>query len=251
MNRTARRIIEGAAGIVLVSALAACGGGSDSDGDGGDDAASAKAADDFAKQSAEEIQKAAVADMKELDSMTMSGELTQGSGTLGLELSLNTDGECKGTITVGDGSAELINVGKNSYLKADEAFWVATGGSEEQGKAVVELLDGKWAIIPADGGFGQICDLDSLLSGFDAKNSESPTVGDVTEVDGQEAVEVSSTKDGGTVSALVATGEKHYILKIGQEGGSEPGSFTFSDFDADFEVEAPAKDETVDLSQAG
>ena len=236
MNRTSRRIVEGTVGIALVSALTACGGGSDSD---------------FAGLSAEKIQTAAIADMKDLDSMKMSGQIAQGTGELGLELSLNTDGECTGTITVGDGSADLINVGDSSYLKGDAAFWAATGGSEEQGKAVVALLGDKWAIIPADGGFGGVCDLDGLLSGFEDTNAKDVTVGDVSEVDGQKAVEVSSTKDGGTVSALVATGDKHYILKISQEGGSDVGSFTFSDFDADFDVQAPGADEVVDLSKAG
>ena len=239
MNRTTRTILEGTVGLVLVSAVAACGGGS------------SKAADDFAASSAEEIQTAAIADMKELDSMKMTGRIAQGTGELGLELSLNTDGECTGTISIGDGSADLINLDGNSYLKGDEAFWTATGGSEEQGKAVVALLGDKWAIVPSDGGFGGVCDLDSLLSGFEDTNAKDVTVGDVSEVDGQQAVEVSSTKDGGTISALVATGAKHYILKIGQEGGSDVGSFTFSDFDADFDVEAPGADEVVDLSKAG
>ncbi|MGD9958631.1 hypothetical protein [Nocardioides sp.] len=247
MNSTARTFLGGAVGVVVLAALGACGGGDSSEDSSGDAASEA-----FAKKSAKDIQDAALADMKSLDSVTMTGELTQGEGTLGLDLTLNTDGECEGSITIGEGSADLINVGDSSYLKGDEAFWAGTAGAE-QGKSVVALLGDKWALIPAEGGFGEVCDLDQLLDGFgdEPTDGEEPVVGDVTEVDGEEAVEVTRDKDGAKVVALVATGDKHYILKIAQEGGDEPGSFTFSDFNEDLDVEAPADDEVVDLAQAG
>ena len=70
-------------------------------------------------------------------------------------------------------------------------------------------------------------------------------MGDETTVDGENAVEVI-TKDGEeTTTALVATEGEHYILKVTNEGGDEPGSFTLGGFDEPVDAEAP--DDAVEL----
>ena len=55
-------------------------------------------------------------------------------------------------------------------------------------------------------------------------------MGDETTVDGENAVEVITTEDEETTTALVATEGEHYILKVTNEGGDEPGSFTLGEF---------------------
>ncbi len=234
MNGSVRRIVGAVAGVAAVATLAGCGGGNN-----------------FAEQPAADIQKAAVADMKALDSVTMEGKLTQGDTELGLELSLNTDGDCTGSLTQGDGTAQLVSTGGKSYLKGDEAFWTGTAGGADQGKAILAVLGDKWALFPqSTGGFAEICDLDQLLSSLGDGKSKL-TKGDVSDVDGEEVVAVTSKADDGDTVAKVATGDKHYILEISKDGGTDSGSFSFSKFDEPVDVQAPAEDQVVDLTQAG
>ncbi len=138
-------------------ALAACG----SDGDGGDGGESP--GNDFADGSVEEIKDAAIADMKALESMTMDGSLTQEGGELELTLSMDTDGNCLGTITQAGGTAEFIGADGVFFLKGDETFW---RGNTDPAKAdaVVKLVAGKWVNLGTDGGgFSELCDLDSFI----------------------------------------------------------------------------------------
>ena len=216
--------------VVGMATLTGCGGG-------------------FADESVESIKKAAISDMKSLESVRLSGSIEQADSELGLDVQLNKSGECEGTIEQDGGTAEFVSVDGSSYLKADETFWVNSTGSEESAQQVLGLLGDKWALMPPDdGGFTEICDLDELLSEIDDDGKDEEKKGEETDVDGQDAIEITSEdEDGGTTKAYVATDEPHYILKLEKEGGEEPGSFTFSDFDEKLDIEAPAEDEVVDL----
>jgi hypothetical protein len=197
-----------------------------------------------------------MSDMKSLDSVRLSGSIEQDGGELALDLQLNKSGECEGTMEQDGGTAEIVSVDGSSYLKADETFWVNSTGSEESAQQVLDLLGDKWALMPPDeGGVSALCDLDEILSEIDEDDEEKGEAkkGEETDVDGEGAIELTSeTEDGGTTTAYVATDDPHYILKLEQKGGDEPGSFTFSDFDEELEVEAPAEEDVVDLqAQAG
>jgi hypothetical protein len=209
--------------------------------------------DDFADSSVEDIQKAAVADMKDASSLKMSGSFTNGEQEQTLDVSMNTEGECTGTLEVGGGSAEFISLADAAYLKGDQDFWEATTGDPNQAAAVMALVGDKWAKVPGGGeGFGDACDLESLLDGLEEEDGEAKAEkGEETEVDGQEAIELVSEEDGETTTALVSLEDPHYILSVEVTGGDEPGSFTFSEFDEEIDLAAPAEDEVVDLSQQG
>jgi hypothetical protein len=235
MTSTTIRLLTGSVSVLALTTLSACGGG-----------------DDFATQSATAIRKAAIADMKTVDSLTLTGKLAQGASTVALDLSMNTDGDCTGNLALANGKADIISADGKSYLKGDAEFWAASAGGKDQASAIMSVLGDKWAVFPTDkSGFGEFCDLDNLLQGFeDDKSSGKATVGKVSKVDGKETVEVSSKQDGQTTVALVATGDKHYILKLSAKDGDSPGSFTFSDFNKKIDVTAPGADEILDLSQA-
>jgi hypothetical protein len=47
----------------------------------------------------------------------------------------------------------------------------------------------------------------------------------------------------------VLTDDPHYLVKVERSGGESTGQIEFGDFDEEFEVEAPAEDEVVDLNQ--
>ena len=240
------------AGGLLLGSTACGGGGDDGKKDSGSDAVDQKAIDEFAAQSATEIKDQVVADMKELDSLTMSAKITSNGEDIQLDLSMDTTGQCEGSMQLQGGTADLLSVDGDVYIKGDEAFWTATAG--EQAETVLAVLDDRWAKQAGTGGFGSFCDLDSLLSSFeddegsDAEEAKDPTVGDVVEYDGQQALQLVTEQDSGTTTVWVAAEGAHYILRMENVGETEPGTITMTDFNEPLEVEAPAEDDYIDLS---
>ncbi|MFP5320520.1 MAG: hypothetical protein ACLGIC_01590 [Acidimicrobiia bacterium] len=214
---------------------------------GGDDASG------FADQPAADIVAAAEADMRAVTSLRMTGDLVVDGEDLAIDLALDTEGDCQGTLTQGGATAEISSVGGTSYLRPDAAFWETFAG--EGASAIVELVGDRWVVVPGDDGdFSEFCDLDQLLEeiGSDDDAEEEPVVEGTEDVDGQEAVRISSTTDeGDPVTAWVATSEPHVILRIEVTEGDEPGTITFSEFDEELEIEAPPEDEVVDLAELG
>ncbi len=133
-----------------------------------------------------------------------------------------------------------------------EAFWQQVAGPAAD--QITEAAGDKWVAFPGDEAddFAEICDLDQLLEQFNTSDTEEEKV-EVTgteEVEGQEAVVVESTSDeGDPVKAWVAAEDPHHILQIEVDTGGKPGSLTFSDFDADLDLEAPAAEDVFDLNE--
>ncbi len=198
----------------------------------------------FADEKAADIIKAASTDMSKLESVHLSADFTSEDSTVGLDLSLNTDGNCTGTVSIGEGSAEVLSLDGQSWFKADDAFWREQAG--EQADQILSLIGDKW-VVDTSGQFASFCDLDGLLDDFgDPKDVADATTDGTEDVDGDEAVRIVGTEDGSETTAFVAVDEPHYILKI-LVTGDEAGEATFSDFDEDIEVEAPAEEDTITL----
>jgi len=230
----------GAIGALAV--LAACGGGGDS-GDGGDS--------EFAKESASSIEQASIEDMKALDAVHMEGSVTQQGSEIGLDLSLTTDGDCSGTISRGDsGSAEVVTLDGTSWFKPDEEFWKAQAGAAAE--QIISAVGDNWVQLPeGDQSFASFCDLDQLLDQIDTDQDKPSERGETEEVDGQEAIKLTrdDEQSGGTITVWVAVDDPHHILKVEQGGGDSPGSFTFSEFDADAAIEAPGEGEVITVEE--
>jgi hypothetical protein len=65
-------------------------------------------------------------------------------------------------------------------------------------------------------------------------------------VGGTEAVQVRGTsRKGESVSAWVATGSPHHVLRLEVTDGSSPGTLTFSEFDVPLDITAPAPSEVA------
>jgi hypothetical protein len=47
----------------------------------------------------------------------------------------------------------------------------------------------------------------------------------------------------------IAVDDPHHILEMEVTQGEEPGTITFSSFDEELDVQAPADDEVIDLDQ--
>ena len=225
---------------LLAASLAACG----SDGDGDDK-------DGFTDQNVDKIEEQVLADMREAKSMTMSGHVTSEGNKTTLDLSSDTDGNCTGSISMGEGTADFIRTSDATFLKGDEAFWRSTAG--DNADDVLSVVGSKWAKLPAgDNQFAEFCDLDNFLDELEDDEDEDDKAKKLgeTEVDGENALEITFEDDGDLTHVWVATEGKHYILKLSNEG-DEPGEFTFSNYDKRVDAQAPADTEYVDLSQAG
>src|SRR3954452_4616432 len=102
---TSSRIRAVATLSVLVLA-AGCGGK-----DGGDSA--------FAKQSGDKVAAAAKSDMKSLDQVKFSGEITSDSEKVTLDIQADSNGDCTGSIGLGGGSAEILAKDGTNWFKPD------------------------------------------------------------------------------------------------------------------------------------
>lgn len=247
---TAKRGLAVATIAVLALGVTSCGGDGGSDSTTTDEAAGAN--EDFVAMSAEEIKDEVIADMKALTSMTMNANFTTDGETVEFDLSMDTDGNCTGSMSVGGGTAEILSVGGASYLKGDTAFWDASGG-DGQGAMMEEMVGDRWAKMPAGaGGFESFCDLDTLLEDFDVDSTDTTIVkGEEGEVDGVPALQLTSDEDGGTTTMWVASsGDDHFILKI-ERSGDEAGDITMTDFNEPVEVTEPSEDDVIDLASLG
>jgi hypothetical protein len=236
---TSSRIRAVAALSVLVLA-AGCGGsdGKDDEDGGGSD---------FAKQSGDKIADDAKADMLDLDAAKFSGEITSGGDTITLDLQASSAGDCTGTIGIGGGSAEILAKDGTNWFKPDEEFWRTNGG--ESADAIIAAVGDKW-VVDTDSNFSQFCDLDAFFDNLfkDDKDSTGYKVTGTDEVDGEEVVKVEQKDDEGTSVGYVLVDGDHYLVKLERTEGDEPGHIDFSDFNEEFDVEAPADDEVIDLS---
>ncbi|WP_165988227.1 hypothetical protein [Streptomyces sp. YIM 98790] len=224
-----KALITAAATALLLTGTAACGS------DGG-------ALDGLA---AEEVAEKAQESMKNLDSLTMKGEITQEEGLMKLDVSLTTDGECSGTVAIDDQEMEFIQVGDYSYMKASDAFWDAQGAD---GAAMNDLVAGRWMRTSGDSGFGDICALEDLLDSMnDDSGDEKMEVTDGGKVNGRSTVKLTVTEDDETTDVYVANSDDAYIVRVMQEGGDEPGQIDLGDFNKKFTFSAPAEDDYVDM----
>ena len=218
----------------IAAALTGCG-----DDDGGDSSA-------FAEESATDIVEAAKTAMGELESVHLEGEITTDGSTITMDLSPSTSGNCEGSVSIDGGGLEVLQVDGDSWFKADAAFWQQQ--APDQADQIIAAVGDKW-VIDAEGQFTSFCDLQSFLDEIIEDDDDSDTFekDGTDEVDGEEAVKIT----GDDSTAYIATDEPHYILKLEGSGEEDEGAMTFSAFDEEIDVEAPAEDDTIDLAQLG
>jgi hypothetical protein len=229
------RIGLAAAGISALAVLTACGG------------------NDFADESADTIVKAAKDDMGGLKAVKVAGELTSDGQAISIDLQVDSDGDCTGSLGIGDGTAELLGVGGDTWMKPDEAFWRSFAG--DSADQVIGIVGDKWVVVPeGEDSITQFCDVDDLLDQMlkDDEDDSTYTKKGTDTVDGDDVVKVDNEdpKDG-TSTGYVLVDDPHYLVKIEKTSGDDTGNVTFSAFDEEFEVTAPAEDEQVDLSNLG
>ena len=204
---------------------------------------------DFAELSGTEIAEAAKADMEELEQVKYSGEISTGDSSVALDIQASSAGDCTGTIGLGEGTAEVLAKDGDNWFRPDEAFWRAQ--APDQADAIIAAVGDKW-VLDTDANFAQFCDLETFFDSIfldDSGTEAEYKVKGTEEIDGEEVVEVERTDEDGPSSGYVLIEGKHYLLKLERTDGDDAGTVEFSEFNEEFDVEAPAEDEVVDLSQ--
>jgi hypothetical protein len=219
------------AGLGALAALTACGG------------------NDFADESADEIAKAAKADMGDLKAVKVSGQVTSSGQEISLDLQSSSDGDCTGSIGIGEGSADLLGVGGSMWMRPDESFWRTFGG--DSADQMLAIVGDKWVVVPDDEeSFHGFCDVDDLLDQLlkDEGDGSTYSKNGTDTVDGDDVVKIDNEDpDDGTSTGYVLVEDPHYLVQVEKTDGDDTGSVTFSAFDEEFEVSEPAEDEVVDL----
>lgn len=228
--------------VPLVLLLSACGGGDDSVGHAGTKRA-------FADQSPTAIKKAALAAMKDLKSVRMTGTTGTGDQPVTIDIVMDAAGDCRGSISIGIASSDLLAADGHAWLKPDTAFWMNQLGRDYDSFVA---LKGKWVEIPDNGsGFSGFCDLEGLVSGLaETKGSAKVSVQEGT-VDGEHVVRLTSHRKGQTLTTLIAADEPHHLLQLDSttEAGGTLLNLVFAHFDEPLKVKAPAPGDATQAPQ--
>ena len=179
--------------------------------------------------------------------MKFTGEITSDGDTVSLEIQASSAGDCTGTIGIGDGTAEVLAKDGTNWFRPDEAFWRANAA--DSADAIIAAVGDKW-VLDTSANFAQFCDLDAFFDNVfkdEGDGGSYKTTGTET-IDGEDVVKVEQSDDEGTATGYVLIDGKHYLVKIERTEGDGPGKIEFSDFNEEFDVEAPADDEVIDLN---
>jgi hypothetical protein len=153
-----------------------------------------------------------------------------------------------GSINSG-GKLQLESIGGETYLKAEDAFWKSTLGTEAN--AAIALINGRWLKVdPHDSNFGSFDSFADKKAFISQLLSPAGTVtkGGTSKINGVNVVAlVDSSKDGGTLYIDTATGRPVQIVPSGVT--TDTGSINFSYEDPGAAPTAPAAGEVLDSAK--
>jgi hypothetical protein len=223
-------------------AVAGCGDSAGDGGDGGDGGG------DFAEQSAEKISEAAKDAMGDLEAVTIDGTLSAEGREIDIAMSIGAGGDCTGSFSTQGGSAEILGVDGTVWFKPDAAFWELFAGPELAPQIIAAAGDNWVTLAEDDTSFKPFCDIEEFLGELVDDDDADYTKGELKEIGGEETIEIISDRpEKGASSGYVRTEGEHYLVSIVKEEGEDPGEVTFSGFDEQPDVEAPADDEQIAL----
>ena len=221
----ARRL---AVALLVVLAVAGCGGGTKSNGE--------------AKKTAEQVvadaQKAAVG----ATIVHVVGQGTDNGSPLKIDLWVG-NAKGKGHLEESGVGFDIVRVGDVVYIKGGSAFLEKFAGA-----GAAALLHDKWLKGPASSGqfasLASLTDKKEFFQGVLGQHGKVENKGE-TDYHGTKAVEIRDTTQGGSLF-VAATGAPY---PVALEGGKQQGNITFTDWDGDEAIEAPKG--AVDLSSFG
>ncbi len=225
--------------------LAGCGG------DSGDEGKP------FEGQSADAVAAKAVEATRQAKSMHVKGDTRSEDGsTVSIDVAVDQEKNCQGTIGAGETRADVRHTEATLFLRGDEQYWqTALKQQPDAAREMVPKLSGRWVKMPAnDATTAGVCDKQGFIAAMDEDKSQRRGMkrGDTTEIDGKEALKLTKEQASGETLALyVATEGEPYILRSTTEGGKNPGTVDFADYNKPVSPEQPPADQTVDLKELG
>ncbi len=171
---------------------------------------------------------------KDATAVHVSGSGTTGGSPLSLDLHLVAGTGGEGHITLSGLSFDIIRIGSKAYFKGGPAFLKHYGGT-----VAAQLFKGKWFVAPADSGdfasFTPLTDLAQLTQAIVSSHGKLAK-GAETTINGQPAIAIDDTTQGGTL--YVATTGKAYPLEL-KAGSGNTGTIDFTDWDQPETLTAP------------
>jgi hypothetical protein len=216
-----------ASSLVLACAVAACGGGSSSNG--------------VASKAPDQVVASALSAIDSAKSAHISGHVVSNSSRITLNLNLVSGKGGSGSMSEGGLGFKIIVVGNEVYINGSPAFWQHFGGA-----AAAQVFQGKWLKAPASGQFSSLAhltDLHALLGTVLSTHGALQKIGTST-INGESAVGVRDKTNQGTL--YVATSGAAYPLEISKPG-AQGGRITFGKFNEPVTLAPPAQ--AIDISK--
>ncbi|MFF5423184.1 MULTISPECIES: hypothetical protein [unclassified Streptomyces] len=203
--------------------------------------------------SAPEIERKARSAADEARAVRLAGTFVSKGGTYKLDMRLKQDG-ATGSVRTKNSTFELLRVGDALYMKADAGFWThddkASGEPTESDSEAADKLDDKYVKVPQDDpsyprlrGF---TDMDLLLDGLIGIHGEA-VKGDRDQIGGTRTIKVKGGQGGEGGTLDVALDGTPYPLRLARGGGA--GLVVLSEWNKDFPLTAPSKEETLDYGK--
>ncbi|MGW2657054.1 hypothetical protein ACWC1D_25780 [Streptomyces sp. NPDC001478] len=187
--------------------------------------------------------------------LSSEGKLSEGGTSMSLELTLDRDGNCNGSVDLGSdqGSALVVKRGDDIWIKPDADFWknqVPNGGTTFAAIVGDRYVKGH-ADDPRLRAVTKTCDLNTfqkLVS--DNANDDTGTLnkGEKTTVDGSSVIPLTRMRDGTTLTVDVAATGKPYPLRLAVRGNGADAVVNLSDFGRPVPRNTPPPSETFDVS---
>lgn len=203
----------------------------------------------FADLPAADVLRAAEKDMAVVESARIRGEFAAEDGdVLTVDVTATARGDCTGSMKSrsSGGTAEILRVDDQVYLRADRAYWNATGGKESTTDIILAVLGDKW-VMENDlrESTEAFCDLDEFLERDGREDADTRRLG-TGRVDGEETVRIEQSEGSRREVVDVRAAAPHYLMRIEE---SEIDHFEFSDFDEEVAIEKPADGQVFPLRQ--
>ncbi|GAA1436095.1 hypothetical protein GCM10009641_34040 [Mycobacterium cookii] len=231
---------------------------------------------DFAKQDGDAIVAAASEAMLDVQSMRITGQARSRGNQFFIDLRLDREDNCTGTVRLGGSNIDIRRVGDRVWLKGESGAYNRLS-STPLPRHLLEKLSTTWVLFEDDKEMRRLCDLEDLLRSFevvdlvesdgsrgqgqgegkgagkgkgrgradDLSGDVPTTAGDETSEDGQKVVRLSGSPGGQHEElAWVRSEAPHHVVRLESTSTQDGGAIAFSEFDEEFEVAVP-EDEDV------
>ncbi|BCJ39881.1 hypothetical protein GCM10010168_27400 [Actinoplanes ianthinogenes] len=206
---------------------------------------SAPADNGIAALSAEEILARAKQALADAKSYHMAGTIVMDDEPMKVDFKISGD-DVLGSMTVAGGRIEMLAVGGQKYLRADESLLAMVVGESATAKLGAKVLASKW-LKPAPGDKSATAMFEGLAGGGILSPSGKLTKGKTTISNGRPVIELIESESDGAL--YIATTGQPLPLKMGGKGID---TVLFTEFGAAFpEIVAPAAGEIVELPAKG